>query len=313
MIAKIIILIVCLLNIVNADDHSIKWGYKKEDGPAKWPGACKDGMQQSPINIAAADVIVKHMPRMHFIKYNHKGNITITNTGSSIMASGFDSWNKHNPFISGGGLKGKYRLAQWHMHWAQDNADGSEHTMGSLHYPAEIHFVHIKENLTIVQALEEHDGLAVVAVFIAVKKNFNDTHNMAAVEPHLKNILEKDKTSLLNNHRLKDLLPNKFDSFYRYEGSLTTPGCNEAVIWTVLDNPIFISQSQIDELRKIKTVSHNNRPVQKLAGRNIFYRPHHLQAFYESPPDYNTAYENGSGTLNPLSILLVTLFYYSLF
>jgi carbonic anhydrase len=47
---------------------------------------------------------------------------------------------------------------------------------------------------------------------------------------------------------LKDLLPAETKSFYRYSGSLTTPKCNQIVIWTVFDNPVAISEQQASRL-----------------------------------------------------------------
>jgi carbonic anhydrase len=44
---------------------------------------------------------------------------------------------------------------------------------------------------------------------------------------------------------LVDLLPRNTESFYRYNGSLTSGDCNEDVIWTVFDTPIAISERQV--------------------------------------------------------------------
>jgi carbonic anhydrase len=57
-----------------------------------------------------------------------------------------------------------------------------------------------------------------------------------------------DETILKNLVSLKDLLPAQTKSFYRYSGSLTTPKCNEIVIWTVFDNPVAISEQQASRL-----------------------------------------------------------------
>ncbi|CEF61100.1 Alpha carbonic anhydrase domain-containing protein [Strongyloides ratti] len=265
--------------IILSDGVSYSWGYTKENGPDKWQGTCNDGIHQSPIDISGENVIVKHMPRLHFVKYNRKGQVEIINTGSSIMATGFTEWKEHRPYITGGHLQSKYNLVQWHIHWAQQNGNGSEHTIGMLHYPVEIHFVHVKDGLSVSEALKHPDGLAVVGAFFVVKNDIVNSYSFEDVELNVNSILEKNMNVTITSHRPRNLLPKSVDSFYRYEGSLTTPGCNEAVVWTVLDNPIVISQNQIDTLRKIKTVNFNNRPTQPLNGRKIYYRPHNIQSF----------------------------------
>lgn len=44
---------------------------------------------------------------------------------------------------------------------------------------------------------------------------------------------------------LEDLLPSNTNQFFRYQGSLTTPTCNEVVVWTVFTTPIPISSRQV--------------------------------------------------------------------
>ena len=44
---------------------------------------------------------------------------------------------------------------------------------------------------------------------------------------------------------LVNLLPTDKAKYYRYNGSLTTPTCDEAVTWTVFNDPVEISQAQV--------------------------------------------------------------------
>lgn len=75
---------------------------------------------------------------------------------------------------------------------------------------------------------------------------------------------------------LRELLPKKIDNYYRYEGSLTTPSCGEAVVWTVFEHSIAIS---LDQLQRFKTVfddeghalTHNYRHIQPLNSRALVY------------------------------------------
>ena len=58
-------------------------------------------------------------------------------------------------------------------------------------------------------------------------------------------------------------------SFFRYNGSLTTPPCTENVLWTVMTEPIEFSKNQIDTFKKL--YPRNNRPVQKTHQRFVLH------------------------------------------
>ncbi|KIH67331.1 carbonate dehydratase, eukaryotic-type [Ancylostoma duodenale] len=213
---------------------------------------------RSPIDIRASDVDYALLHRMHFVHYDHAGPVNISNNGHTIVADGFETWGIKQPYIQGAGLKHRYRLVQFHFHWAQHDHLGSEHKIGGLHYPAELHLVHARHDLTLPEAIRKPDGIAVVGVFLVIG---HDGSSTAAVSSVLENIIFP-----VQGFRARPLLPAHTEAFYRYEGSLTTPGCDEAVIWTM------------KELRQVHSqeggrFTHNYRPVQPLNGRRILYRP----------------------------------------
>ncbi|ETN82538.1 hypothetical protein NECAME_17685 [Necator americanus] len=81
-----------------------------------------------------------------------------------------------------------------------------------------------------------------------------------------------------------ELLPNDTMTFFRYEGSLTTPPCTEGVIWIVLAEPTYVLEDeditlfvliQIAFLRQHLTtegayLKHNWRETQPLNNRTIY-------------------------------------------
>lgn len=58
-------------------------------------------------------------------------------------------------------------------------------------------------------------------------------------------------TTMKQSISLFDLLPEKekLRHYFRYLGSLTTPGCEEKVVWTVFAEPIQLHMDQVHRAR----------------------------------------------------------------
>ena len=65
---------------------------------------------------------------------------------------------------------------------------------------------------------------------------------------------------------LESLLPEK-QTYYSYQGSLTTPPCSEVVRWLLLDTPVELSAEQIDAFGSI--YADIARPTQPLGKRDL--------------------------------------------
>jgi len=87
--------------------------------------------------------------------------------------------------------------------------------------------------------------------------------------------IRKYKAKVYKEIRLDYLIPLEAVNYYRYSGSLTVPGCTEAVTWNVVDSPIIeISRNQFAELQTIlgssgSPVVTNSRPIQPLNSRIV--------------------------------------------
>ncbi|XP_072030548.1 carbonic anhydrase 3-like [Amphiura filiformis] len=268
----------------------------KQRGPKYWSqldgGENCNGKSQSPIDIVPLETKQKSFDKWKFVGYDNEiaGDQTgaqvksIVNNGRTVQVD-----LEGDYFISGGGLPNTFKAVQFHFHWGKDNTAGGEHTRNGKTYAAELHIVHYDYDTfdAINHAIRRPKGLAVLGVWIEVGK-----HNTAfdPIIDALQRIQYKGQEWLFETaFPLQDLLPSDVNQFYRYDGSLTTPGCFESVIWTMFDQPVQLSKRQLAELRKLRESSYtacqklgkdscpddvfiekNYRPVQPLNNRLVY-------------------------------------------
>ncbi len=118
--------------------------------------------------------------------------------------------------------------------------------------------------------------LELIKYYFVFKQSNQENVNLNPIVDKLKNIItfgsKAEETNLL---RLDKLLPTKLNDYYRYSGSLTTPGCDEVVEWFVLDNPVLtISDEQILSFQSVEDnrgypILTNARPIQDINFRTV--------------------------------------------
>jgi len=254
----------------NSEGDCSHWSYPSTNWPSKCSQYC-DGERQSPIDI----VTTSPLPNMTGSALNMDNyypgpvpSVNIKNNGHSVTIS-WDSPQVHE--ISEGGLDGNYTLAQFHFHWGCDNSSGSEHTVDGKSYPMEMHLVHYKASYgSLGEAIKHSDGLAVIGVFWEIGVENAD---LKPITDNLSNITAPGTDADITFNKEIVFLTSP-PMFYRYKGSLTTPTCNEVVIWSVFEYPMQLSQAQMDAFRSLQdhdgnTLCNNYRAVQPLNGRIV--------------------------------------------
>ncbi len=197
---------------------------------------CNNGVNQSPIDLT--ELIEAELPPLG-LAYKPGAN-EVVNNGHTIQVT----------YQSGSNLSVSeqvFELKQFHFHTP------SENQINGTSFPLEVHLVHA-----------DRDGnLAVIAVLFKEGEE----------NPTIKTIWDTmpDKTGEKN--RLEaiisadNILPSHQD-YYRYNGSLTTPPCEEGVTWLVMKQPLSVSKNQIEQFKSL--MQHpNNRPVQPVNARPV--------------------------------------------
>lgn len=243
---KSIIGIVVILVMISLAE-SASFSYKEQD---QWPGICVRGNtgRQSPINIVTRNVKERKLAPLKFNSAFFKSvEGEFENTCQNVEFTPAKSVNAivQTPV-------GKYKLLQFHFHWGRQSGEGTEHLVNGIAEEFEIHFVCEKiggEDPT------AGDVLAVIGVRGKVSRR-----PIRGVFKTLdaSKITEVDSFIPITKIVMADLLPKNWD-YYFYEGSLTTPDCDEIVQWFVLKQTIHVPAAYLAQLRKIEMDEAGNR------------------------------------------------------
>ncbi|XP_056308449.1 carbonic anhydrase 4a [Danio aesculapii] len=243
-------------------------------GPEKWREVNADcgSNRQSPINIVTKKTkLDERLTPFRFTGYQTVFDGTLKNNGHSVQVS-----IPITATVSGGNLAEAYKAVQFHLHWGSSGGPGSEHTIDGEQYPMELHIVHMKQKyIRIEDALKDPSGVAVLGFFYEVSSSTNRKYDLFTHA--LRSVQNTNGNTTLRKISLNQLiLPEvNMTNYYRYDGSLTTPGCTEAVVWTVFEKPIPLDREQLQafsslKFRDGKPMVGTFRPVQPRNGRVVY-------------------------------------------
>ena len=206
-------------------EDSPHWTYSGEHGPEHWAelspdyAACELGANQSPIDISASiDADLGDLK----IDYRY-GTSTIINNGHTLQIN-----SKPGNWFGAEGQR--FALQQLHFH------SPSEHQLHGEAFPLEAHFVHQNEKgeLAVVAILFEEGEVSEVLELIG---------DLSPTVVGESNLVDIDFVAL-------DLYGSR-DSYFRYNGSLTTPPCTEGVRWFIIREPGEVAASQAANFVKL--------------------------------------------------------------
>jgi len=227
----------------SAVDDAGGWSYEgTANGPTKWGDldasnrVCSIGSQQSPIDVGEG--IKAQLPPVRVTWA--RSVATIENNGHTIQGNLAES----STLAIGDG--GNFRLVQFHFHHP------SEHLIAGKRFAMEVHFVHANAA----------NSLAVLAVMMTAGRANAVFNKIVSTMPEKEGPPVKADDAINPN----GLLPAG-RSYFRYQGSLTTPPCSETVDWLLLTEPIQAAQADIARFGKLYAM--NARPLQKTNRRFV--------------------------------------------
>ena len=222
------------------------------------------GGSQSPVNIATDHLVAYHGPPL-VLRYE-TSELGVENTGHVVEVptpAGVTS----TALIGGQ----SYPLVQYHFHTP------GEHAVNGRLADVEGHFVHTNaQGVTAVIGVFFRTGCepnpVLDKILLSAPVTAGDEVNAGEASP-------AELFRHIGGVRAGRQGPVLVNSFYSYSGSLTTPGCTEGVVWSVLADGGGVSRAAVARFHKVISrfpyydgYPNNNRPVLPLNGRVIRLR-----------------------------------------
>lgn len=258
-------------------DQLSGWSYTDQRSWSQEYPICQGKqMRQSPIDIITDKVVLKPYARLEFIDYDQKIKFQLKNTHHSVSVMPIA---KLAPTVRASWVPGEhdFELQEIHFHWGDGQNKGSEHEINDAKAAAEMHMVHYKRGLKKEDIGRVENSVLVVGVLIESDEVEHNKLESLVAKASMVNGTDSEYTSN-NAANLINLLPDHRQSFYFYNGSLTTPPCYETVTWVIMSEPIYMSNSRLIELANLEAntfagrhkISSNHRDIQPLLERSVY-------------------------------------------
>lgn len=222
----------------------VAWSYFGDTGPQAWGNlskaydTCQAGQNQSPINFKS-DALVGTTSLEGFDVYYRKTILKMLNDGHVLKVEvPLGSYIMLN--------QQRYELIDYVFHTP------SEHQVDGFSYPMELQLKHRNGDgqyvmiSVLFQEGEAHEAIGAFLDRLPQQLNKLDIHDKVLVHP-AKAFFPTDKR------------------FFKYNGSMTQPPCDEGVYWMVFKEPVEASSVQLS--RMAEYLGTNARPVQKWHAR----------------------------------------------
>lgn len=229
-------------------DHGFNYDEGTSRGPSRWGmlkenwETCSAGREQSPIDIRTVQV----SSQLGDLQRNYKSAQAVLSNRTEDVAVVFQG--DAGSIIINGTV---YKALNCHWH------SPSEHTFNGTRYPLEIHIVH------------RSDRNETAVVGILYQYGPRDPF-IASIYHHLLSLRQED-IPLGSKSPGAIVFPGS--SYYRYNGSLTTPPCSENVTWTVFKQIKTVAWFEVKALRRVLPPQNrnNSRPTQPLNNRTVLF------------------------------------------